>query len=47
MTIAGKYTVFKEMKVSYMAPDKDDIATSSTYIDIDDGKEGSGLTDTK
>ncbi len=47
MTIADKYTVFKEMKVSYMAPDKDDIATSTTYIDIDDGKEGSGLTDSK
>jgi hypothetical protein len=43
MTIAGKYTVFKEMKVSYMEPDKDDIASSTTYIDIDEGKEGSGL----
>jgi hypothetical protein len=47
MTIADKYTVFKEMKASTMEPDKDDIASSSTYIDIDDGKEGSGLTDTK
>jgi hypothetical protein len=47
MTIADKYTVFKEMKVSYMAPDKNDIATSTTYIDIDDGKEGSGLSDGK
>ncbi len=27
-----------------MAPDKDDIAKSTTYIDITDGKEGSGLT---
>jgi hypothetical protein len=43
MTIADKYTVFKEMKVSDMAPDKNDIATSTTYIDIADGKEGSGL----
>jgi hypothetical protein len=43
MTIADKYTVFKEMKVSYMVPDKDDIASSTTFIDIDDGKEGSGL----
>jgi outer membrane lipoprotein-sorting protein len=40
----GKYSVFKEMKVANMAPDKDDIATSTTYIDIADGKEGSGLT---
>lgn len=40
----GKYTVFKEMKVSNMAPDKDDIANSTTYIDIQDGQEGSGLT---
>ena len=45
--ISDKYEVFKEMKISSMAPDKDDIATSSTYIDIDEGKEGSGLTDTK
>jgi hypothetical protein len=43
MTVADKYTVFKEMKVSEMAPDKNDIATSTTYIDIDDGKQGSGL----
>ncbi len=47
MTVADKYTVFKEMKISDMAPDKDDIATSTTYIDIADGKEGSGLSDTK
>ena len=47
MKVADKYTVFKEMKISHMAPDKDDIATSTTYIDIDEGKEGSGLTDTK
>jgi hypothetical protein len=40
----GKYTVFKEMKVSNMAPDKNDIAESTTYIDIKDGQEGSGLT---
>lgn len=39
----GKYSVFKEMKVAEMAPDKDDIARSTTYIDIQDGKEGSGL----
>ena len=39
-----KYTVFKEMKVANMEPDKDDIAKSTTYIDIDSGKEGSGLT---
>lgn len=44
MTVAGKYSVFKEMKVANMQPDKDDIAKSTTYIDIDDGKEGSGLT---
>jgi hypothetical protein len=44
MTIADKYSVFKEMKVANMEPDKDDIAASTTYIDIDDGKEGSGLT---
>lgn len=40
----GKYSVFKEMKVANMAPDKNDIATSTTFIDITDGKEGSGLT---
>ena len=40
----GKYSVFKEMKVANMEPDKDDIAKSTTYIDIQDGKEGSGLT---
>ena len=43
MTVADKYTVFKEMKVANMAPDKNDIAESTTYIDISDGKEGSGL----
>jgi Outer membrane lipoprotein-sorting protein len=43
LTIADKYTVFKEMKISNMAPDKNDIAKSTTYIDISDGKEGSGL----
>ena len=32
------------MKVANMEPDKDDIAKSTTYIDIDDGKEGSGLS---
>jgi hypothetical protein len=40
----GKYSVFKEMKVANMQPDKVDIAKSTTYIDIQDGKEGSGLT---
>ena len=46
MTVAEKYTVFKEMKVANMAPDKNDIAKSTTYIDIkeDGSKEGSGLT---
>jgi outer membrane lipoprotein-sorting protein len=40
----GKYTVFKEMKVATMAADKNDIAESTTYIDIqDDSKAGSGL----
>jgi hypothetical protein len=32
------------MKVANMEPDKDDIAKSTTYIDIDGGTEGSGLT---
>jgi outer membrane lipoprotein-sorting protein len=41
----GKYSVFKEMKVANMEADKNDIAKSTTYIDISDGKEGSGLTD--
>jgi outer membrane lipoprotein-sorting protein len=41
----GKYSVFKVMKVANMAPDKDDIAKSTTLIQIDDGKEGSGLKD--
>ncbi len=39
-----KFYVFKEMKVANMAPDKNDIAKSTTYIDIDGGTEGSGLT---
>jgi hypothetical protein len=39
-----KYEVFKEMKIANMEPDKDDIAKSTTYIEINDGKEGSGLT---
>lgn len=41
----GKYNVFKEMKVGTMAPDRNDIALSTTFIDIDGGHEGSGLTD--
>ena len=40
----GKFSVFKTMKVANMEPDKDDIAKSTTLIQIDDGKEGSGLT---
>jgi hypothetical protein len=40
----GKYYVFKEMKVANMDPNRDDISLSTTYIDIIDGKEGSGLT---
>lgn len=39
----GKYNVFKEMKVATMAPDRNDIAISTTFIDISDGHEGSGL----
>ena len=39
----GKYSVFKIMKVANMAADKNDIAISTTIIQIDDGKEGSGL----
>jgi hypothetical protein len=42
MTI-GKYTVFKEMKVAAMDPERNDIAKSTTYVDISGGKEGSGL----
>ena len=42
MTI-GKYTVFKEMKVAAMDPERNDIAKSTTFVDITDGKEGSGL----
>ena len=45
MTVADKYQVFKEMKISTMAPDKNDIAKSTTYIDISDGNVGSGLTE--
>jgi hypothetical protein len=41
----GKFYVFKEMKVATMMPDKNDIASSTTFIDISDGKEGSGLKD--
>jgi len=40
----GKFYVFKEMKVANMVPDKNDIASSTTFIDISDGKEGSGLS---
>ncbi len=40
----GKYSVFKEMKVSHMDPQRNDIAQSTTFIDVSDGKEGSGLT---
>jgi hypothetical protein len=39
----GKYTVFKEMKVAEMDPSRNDIALSTTFIDISDGKEGSDL----
>ena len=39
----GRFSVFKEMKVSHMDPDRNDIAASTTFIDIKDGKEGSGL----
>jgi hypothetical protein len=39
----GKVSVFKTMKIANMAPDKNDIALSTTLIQIDDGKEGSGL----
>lgn len=40
----GKFTVFKEMKVSTMEPDRNDIPRSTTFIDIDGGKEGSDLS---
>ena len=45
MTI-NKTVVFKEMKISTMQPDKNDIAKSTTFIDIqqDGSKQGSGLT---
>ena len=39
----GKFTVFKEMKVSTEDPTRTDIPLSTTYIDIDGGKEGSNL----
>ncbi len=39
----GKYSVFKTMKVATMDPERNDIAKSTTLIQIDDGKEGSGL----
>jgi hypothetical protein len=39
----GKFTVFKEMKVSTMDPTRNDIPLSTTFIDIDNGKEGSDL----
>ncbi len=41
----GEYTCFKEMKVATMEPDKDDIAASTTLIDLSEGeaKQGSGL----
>jgi hypothetical protein len=43
----GKFSVFKEMKVSHMDPQRNDIAQSTTFIDIQDGKEGSGLPSEK
>jgi hypothetical protein len=39
----GKFTVFKEMKVSTMDPTRDDIPLSTTFVDIDGGQEGSDL----
>jgi hypothetical protein len=39
----GKFTVFKEMKVSTMDPTRNDIPLSTTFIDVDGGKEGSDL----
>jgi hypothetical protein len=39
----GKFTVFKEMKVSMMDPTRNDIPLSTTFIDIDGGQEGSTL----
>jgi hypothetical protein len=39
----GKFTVFKEMKVSTMDPQRNDIPFSTTFIDISGGKEGSDL----
>jgi hypothetical protein len=39
----GKFTVFKEMKVSTMDPQRNDIPFSTTFIDIKDGQEGSTL----
>ena len=43
MTVAGKFTVFKEMKIANMVADKNDIAASTTLVDIQDGKEGSDI----
>jgi hypothetical protein len=40
----GKFTVFKEMKVSTEDPTRNDIPLSTTFIDIDGGKEGSDLS---
>jgi hypothetical protein len=40
----GKFTVFKEMKVSTEDPTRTDIPLSTTFIDIDSGKEGSDLS---
>ena len=39
----GKFSVFKQMKVATMMPDRNDIASSTTFVDIKDGHEGSGL----
>ena len=39
----GQYYVFKQMKVGNMIPDRNDMASSTTFIDIDHGTEGSGL----
>ncbi len=41
----GKYSIFKQMKVANMMPDRNDIASSTTFIDIDGdtSHEGSGL----
>jgi hypothetical protein len=39
----GKFTVFKEMKVSTEDPTRNDIPLSTTFIDIKSGTEGSDL----